>query len=330
MNLVTGATGIVGSHIALELLRRNEPVRALIRPSSDKVALEQLLRFHKMEEQMAKVNWVEGDVNDPISLLNAAEGCTRVYHAAAMVSFRKSDHQNLFLANTDGTGNIVDTCLEKGIKELVYISSTATIGDEEIDGQLSEASAWTTDKGRSSYSLSKRFAEMAVWRGVQEGLKAIIVNPGIIIGPGKWGQSSTTMITSCENGMRFYPDGSNGFVDARDIVRAIDFLMENERWNERFLLIGSSQSYQRFFTEVCSQLGQPAPKTMISKPFIAPVIRFLQWLELMRVNPFPLTSENLKSAYRKVEYSANRIESAGFSFTPIEEAVAYAIAVKNS
>ncbi len=330
MNLVTGATGIVGSHIVSELLQREEPVRVLLRKNSSKQAIEQLLRFDNRLHQMDTIEWFEGDINDPLSLMEAVKGCERVYHSAALVSFRRKDHSELFLVNAEGTGHVVNACLEQGVKELYYISSTAAIGDETIDGKLTEQSAWTTDKGRSSYSLSKRHAEMAVWRGIQEGLNTIMVNPGIIIGPGKWGQSSTTMITSCDSGMRFYPSGANGFVDARDIVKALFFLREQERWNERYLLIGESLDYQTFFTKVCDQLGTTKPQIELSKSVVRPIIKLIEWLEWAHINPLPLTSENLKSAYRKAVYSAEKIEKLGFEFTSMGDSIEYTLKVRKA
>lgn len=330
MVFITGATGIVGTHFLLHFLQNDIPVRALKRKDSSLAAVMQLLRYHNMESAADRIQWVEGDVNDPVGLILATEGCERVYHCAAMVSFDRSDEELLDLINVKGTENIVNACLTNGINELVFISSTAAIGDREINGSLTEESEWTTNKGRSAYSMSKREAELSVWRAVQEGMKCIIVNPGVIIGPGQWGKSSTSLIESCKNGMRFYPTGSNGFVDARDIIDAVDHLLNKNLWNQRYLLIGENLSFQSLFTEICQQMGTSAPKLKISKNLIRPLWNLIEFLEWIRLNPFPLTSENLSSAYKNVNYETAKMKATGFEFRGIQEAVKYTIEVRGN
>lgn len=324
MILVTGATGIVGSHIVADLLEKAVvQVRVLIRETSSRRHIDHLLQLRGLSQD--RLSYVTGDILDPISLDKATQDCGQVYHAAAMVNFHPREAQALFQCNIQGTANVVDACLRNRVKRLCYISSTAAIGDQPIDGLLTEKSGWTTDKNRSDYSVSKRYAEYEVWRGREEGLEAVVVNPGIVIGPGQWGASSTSLILSCKDGMRFYPTGANGFVDARDVARFCVESMTAGRTDDRYLLVGENLPFKTVFEHICQAFGSTSPSVPIPKwpvRIVAGVLRSLEWL---RLNPMRMTSETLKSAYRTPLYSNERASEAGFQFTSIAEAVKYTV-----
>lgn len=324
MILVTGATGIVGSHILADLLEKAaDRVRVLVRETSSKTHIDALLQMRGLSHD--QLDYITGDILDPISLEKATQNCDQVYHAAAMVNFHPRESEALFQCNIQGTANVVDACLRNGVKRLCYISSTAAIGDQPIDGLLTEKSHWTTDKNRSDYSVSKRYAEYEVWRGREEGLEAVIVNPGIVIGPGQWGSSSTSLILSCKDGMRFYPTGANGFVDARDVARFCVESMDSGRTDDRYLLVGENLPFKTVFEHICKAFGSTPPTIPIPKWPVRMVAGMLRSLEWLRLNPMRMTSETLKSAYRTPVYSNERASEAGFRFTPIMDAVAYTV-----
>jgi len=319
MILVTGATGIVGSHIVIELLKAGEKVRVLHRKSANFIALAQLLKFHQMPDS---VHYVEGDISDPVSLSEALAGCVQVYHCAAMVSFHPSDARQLHETNVIGTDNVVNACLKENVK-LVYISSTATIGDVPINGERTEESPWVSDKGKSDYTLSKRYAELEVFRGMQEGLDVTIVNPGVILGPGNWGTSSTTIFLSGLKGLTFYPSGSNGFVDARDVAELAISLSKKENVQGKHLLIGENLTFKDFFTRFHELFGSKKPSVAIPKAPVMSIVNALSILEKLRLSPLKMTSENLKSAYRKMVYSNQKMVDIGYSFRTVNEALLY-------
>ncbi|MCO4805465.1 MAG: NAD-dependent epimerase/dehydratase family protein [Flavobacteriales bacterium] len=319
MVLVTGATGIVGSHILIELLKAGTDARILIRKGADRTAIETLCRHSSIV--IPETHYTEGDILDPISLESAIRGCTEVYHAAAMVSFDPRQSTALFETNTIGTANVVNACLQNGVSKLCYISSTAAIGDEPIDGELTESSTWTTDKGRTAYSLSKRYAELEVMRAREEGLSTLIVNPGVVVGSGKWGESSTSIIVSSANGMRFYPSGSNGFVDAIDIARFCVQGMKDEWFKGRYLLIGENLSFKTLFTLITQSFGAAEPKIAIPRGLAQLAKQGLKFFESLRIPLFSLTSQNIDSAYRQVTYSNKKAIEKGFVFTPIEQSI---------
>ena len=326
MILLTGATGIVGSHVLIELLKKGEKVRVLKRAGSSTQAIDQLLKYHQLSKNSFEI--VDGDINDLVSLSDASEDCESIYHCAAMVSFNPADADKLHKANVVGTKNVVDTCLAKSIKTLAYVSSTAAIGGQLINGMQNESSEWVSDKGKSDYTLSKRYAEMEAWRGAQEGLNVAIVNPAVIIGPGKWGQSSTTLFQSAKKGLKVYSSGSNGFVDARDIAEILIDLVEKKVFSERFLLVGEHLPFKGFFERLSPRFGNSGPKLKMPK---APVLWFagvLNHFEKLGVCLPGITSENMKSAYRNVHYDTAKIKALGYEFRPLEESFDYSLKVQ--
>ena len=328
MVLVTGATGIVGSHILVELLKAGLETRILIREGADRTAIETLCQYAGVSVQQSQ--YIEGDILDPVSLHMAISGCVEVYHAAAMVSFEPSQSDALFDTNTQGTANVVNACLEYGVSKLCYISSTAAIGDEQIDGELSESSAWTTDKGRSAYSLSKRYAELEVLRAREEGLSSLIVNPGVVIGSGKWGESSTSIVVSSSKGIRFYPSGSNGFVDAADIAKFCLRGMSEGWFKGRFLLIRENLSFKTLFTLTTRSFGSTQPQIAIPKGMAQIAKMVLKFFEGLQLRLFSVTSQNIDSAYRRVNYSNKRATEKGFEFTPIERSIQRTVELYNN
>jgi nucleoside-diphosphate-sugar epimerase len=328
MIAITGATGIIGSHIAVKLLQAGESVRLLKRANSSTIALDQLLSFNKLTQK--NIEWVNGDITDPLSIRSLLEGCKHLYHTAALVSFDQGDADKLYSNNIHGTGHVVDQCLSLGVS-LTYISSTAAIGDQKIDGVYTEVSSWTTDRGRSAYAISKRYAELEVFRGVEEGLKAVIINPGVVIGPGNWGQSSTSIFLNGMKGLLVYPSGSNGFVDVRDVAEmAIALTYSKEPIKDRHLLIGENLSFKDLFAKMAKLKGRKAPNIEVPNFLIKPVVQLLAFLEKWSISPVAITSENLKSAYRKSVYSVEKMRQMGFQFRSIDEALRYTNEVYNA
>ncbi|NQV51575.1 MAG: NAD-dependent epimerase/dehydratase family protein [Flavobacteriales bacterium] len=320
MILVTGATGIVGSHIVLALLQRGAAVRVLHRSESNLSVLTALLAYHSIQ---AEPEYVIGDVEDPISLEDAAQGCQTCYHAAALVSFNDSDDRRLAEVNTHGTEHIIDMCLRNGLN-LAFISSTASIGDANAQGVRDEKSVWGTDKGKAAYTLSKRYAELAVFRGMQEGLEAVVVNPGVVIGPGNWGQSSTSIFLTGIKGMTFYPGGSNGFVDARDVADiTVKMMDEPSRYRGQHLLIGGSHSFKEMFELLAEVAGTKGPTVRVKSAWIRTVIVGMRIVEFFGLNKSQLTANSLRSSISTHVYANKKVRDLGFEFRSIRSAAEY-------
>ena len=227
MDLVTGGTGIVGSHILEELTRNGNTVRAIKRTTSDINLVQRVFEYYN-NPNFNCIEWVLGDVTDVPSIDEAMIGIENVYHAAAIVSFNKKDRKKMYKINVEGTANIVNLSLANNIKKLGYISSIASLGRTAGQEWYSEKDTWKTSKQNSYYAVTKYTAENEVWRGSEEGLDTVMVNPGVIVGPGDMYKSSGALFGTIYKGLKYYTKGTNGFVDARDVSRSIIQLVKSD------------------------------------------------------------------------------------------------------
>ncbi|MGV6860551.1 MAG: NAD-dependent epimerase/dehydratase family protein [Putridiphycobacter sp.] len=329
MVFVTGGSGLLGAHLLIELSKRGIPVRALKRSDSDLTEVQNLFKFYLKDQDLTlfnKIEWVNGNINDVTSLRENMVGCDGVYHCAGLVSFRKKDFNKLIKINKEGTQNIVNTCLHLNVKNLTHVSSTAAIGREKKLDVYTENSKWVNSPANSNYAVSKYLAEMEVWRGQEEGLNIVIVNPSVILGAGNWNESSLTLFKSIKNGLKFYTEGINAFVDARDVAFCMVELTEKQIFGERFLTISENLKFKTLFDLIAEQLGVKKP-TIKVKPWMT----FIAWrLEAIKSfftgKPPQITKETSKSAMQENRYSNQKlVDELGFKFTPIHKSVENAV-----
>jgi nucleoside-diphosphate-sugar epimerase len=282
MDLITGATGIVGLHLLHAATSAGERVRALRRKTTDISIVERVFRHYSPDPQplIDRIEWVEGALDDVESLKDAMTGIDRVYHAAAMVSFAPADRKELYRVNTTGTANVVNAALLTGVNRICHVSSTAAIGKAGPDVERHEGLPWTSDRNTSPYAASKYAAELEIYRGIAEGLDAVIVNPCIIIGPGTPGRSTMTLIEKMRRGTRFFPPGSNAVVDARDVAACMRLLMEKAPSGERYLLVGENVTYLQLFTEFAKGFGRKPPTVPLS-PAMLQIGWRIEWLRTL-------------------------------------------------
>jgi dihydroflavonol-4-reductase len=319
MILVTGGTGLVGSHLIRELVHKGEKVRAIRRKESDLSVFKKYLGDDTIKD---KVEWVEADVTDIYSISDAMEGIHQVYHTAATVSFLPSDKGRMMKVNAEGTANVVNTALDNGIHKLCHVSSVAAIGRTGKDEVITENSKWTNSSHNSNYALSKYAAEREVWRGIAEGLNAVIVNPSIILGPADWSKGSPRIFSGVFKGLKFYSEGINAFVDVRDVAAVMIRLMESGISNERFIIMSENLSYKELFEKIALGLGKPAPALKAGR-----LLAGLAWrLDRLRqgiTGTEPLvTKETARTASQKNLYSADKVKAAlNYSFLSIDQSV---------
>jgi dihydroflavonol-4-reductase len=264
LHVVTGATGFTGSYMLRYLLHQGERVRALRRPDSPVYLVADLLD---------KVEWMDADLLDMYALDEALEGASHVYHCAGMVSYMTRDREKLMQINGEGTANVVNACLDKQPIRLLHVSSIAALGKKSIAGEaVNEQTKWEFNKNVSYYSASKFRAEQEVWRGMAEGLQAVIINPSIILGAGEWNKTTGRLFTNVHRGFPFYTKGVTGFVDVRDVVQIAYALLQQEQWGERYLLNAQHMSYQELFGFIAQELGVAAPRWEAG-----PVLSSLAW-----------------------------------------------------
>ncbi len=266
MILVTGGTGLVGAHLLLHLLENGaETVRAIHRNPKNIIKTKLLFELYEKSELFSKIDWIPADILDIPSLEIAFQNVDYVYHCAAFISFNPDDEDELRKVNIEGTANIVNFCIDKKIKKLCHLSSIAALGDlvpnefKHINNTNTEETEWNPEYSHSDYAISKYGAEMEVWRGFQEGLSVVIVNPGIIFGPGFWNQGSGVIFNTIKKGLPFYTEGTTGYVSVIDVVTIVHRLMNSDCNGERFILISENYTYKNILTAIAEKIGVKPP-----------------------------------------------------------------------
>jgi nucleoside-diphosphate-sugar epimerase len=320
MILVTGGTGLVGSHLIYQLTLENNVIRATHRADSDIERVKLLFKFYSKDynQLFKKIEWIEADLNNLSQLQDAFKDISFVYHCAAYISFDPSSYETLRRVNIRGTANIVNLCIKNKIKKLCHVSSVATLGYniKEID----ENDYWDGNKHKSAYAISKYGAEMEVWRGVQEGVKSVIINPGVIIGPGFSKSAFGTIIKMVTNKKRFHTCGKTGYVDVRDTANIMIRLMNSKIENERYILVNKNLSYKKVIDMVSSNLGMKNKSTFVSKSKLKIALVFDLVSSKFFNKDRKLSKALCKTLTRNFNYSSKKIKkSLNFEFTSILE-----------
>ncbi len=313
--LVTGGSGFLGSYIIRELISKNYRVRAIQRSGKKPFWIDDSI--------LNQVEWIPGDVLDVISLEDAMEGVDAVIHAAAVVSFVKKGRKEMYQVNVDGTANVVNIAIEKNIGRLVHISSVAAVGRTAEGGEVDEEKKWQESRSNTHYAISKHKGEMEVWRGMAEGLNAVILNPSTILGYGDWNQGSCAGFKTVYEGFPWYTPGINGFVDVEDVAKAAVLLMESPIREERFIVSAENWSFKKLMDTIADGLGSKRPHRATT-PFLMGIAWRLERIKSLFSGKTPLlTRETAKVAMSNTRFSSNKLLKAlpEFTFTPLEETV---------
>lgn len=323
MILVTGGTGLVGAHLLYFLLQEGHKVRAIHRKNSDLNAVKKLFGYFtdQAEPLFNKIEWVEANLTDIPALSTAFKDVEYVYHAAAYVSFDPKNFQKLKKSNIEGTANIVNLCLAGNIKKLCHFSSIATLGKVENE-KVTEEHFWNPDDDNNVYAISKYGAEMEVWRGTQEGLDAVILNPGVILGSGFWNQGTGVLFTKVYKGLSYYTKGVMGFVDVLDVVKIAMEMMKSSGKNERFILISENTSYQQILTSVALAFHKKPPGKIL-QPWLLSLLCRMDYIKSLLTGTkqllFKSTAESLS---KKRHYNNSKVVGElNYTFIPLEETI---------
>ena len=310
MILVTGGSGLVGSHLIKQLVANGNIVKAI---------------YHSTEPSFIhnNVQWVKGNILDVIELEEIMNNVTHVYHCAATVSFNPKNKKQLYQTNVEGTTNIVNACIDANVKKLVYVSSVAALGRIRENGMITEEMKWSATTSNSEYGKTKYLAEMQVWRGIAEGLNAVIINPTIILGAGDWSKGSSEIFQSAYNEFPWYTKGISGFVDVEDVVNAMIALMESNISEEQFIVSGHNVSYKKIFTLIAENFNKKPPHKKVT-PLIAAIVWRLEAIKGKLTGKEPLlTKETAKTAQAKVNFDNSKLLKVlpNFKYTTLEETI---------
>lgn len=320
MILVTGGTGLLGTHLILHLHSLGLRPRALY-------------RSHIPDVVKDKAEWVKGDILDVIALEENMQGIKQVYHAAGYVSFNPKHKAVMHKINIEGTANVVNACLDAKVDKLVHVSSVAALGRIRVDGPINENMNWTEETSNSEYGRTKFLAEMEVWRGISEGLNAAMVNPVIIIGEyGDWTKGSMNIFRNISKGFKWFTGGSTGFVDADDVAKAMVMLMNSNVSDERFVISAENLPYRSLFNMIADGFNVKRPDTPVT-PFISAIVWRLEKIKSLLTGAEPLiTKETARTGMTAATFDNGKFLSAfpAFSYNPLELSVKRICAVLKS
>jgi dihydroflavonol-4-reductase len=323
MILVTGGTGLLGSHLLLELVREHEEVVAIKRPRSDLEEVRRVFSYWSGEaaELFRLIDWVDIDLMNYAEVERAMIDVDQVYHCAALVSFQPRDARKMIEFNTGCTGNMVNACLETGVGRMLHVSSSAAIGNAPEGIPATESMIFAHSRSNTAYSVSKFKSEMEVWRGVEEGLKAVIVNPGIIFGPGFWDRGGQAMFRMVDRGLKYATPGTTSYVGILDVVSAMIRLMASDISGERFILSSEDYSYAEVAEMIAEALGSPRKMKLVS-PSAARLIARLDAVRGFFTGKRTLTPEHAREAFSKSSFSSEKVrEAIGIEFAPMQEVI---------
>lgn len=324
MILVTGGTGLVGAHLLYRLARNNKKVRAIYRNEKKLANTKNVFSCYTKDYEtvFASIEWIRTDILDIPALSEAFIDITQVYHCAAFVSFEPDKYTLLRKTNIEGTANIVNFSIANNIDKLCYVSSIATLGKTLDNSPINEGTFWDPEADNNVYAITKYGAEIEVWRGTQEGLNAVIVNPGVILGAGIWRYGSGSLFKKAARGLKFYPKGAVGLVSVEDVVNIMIALMTSEIINERFILVAENWTYKKFLQALAKSINKNLPEKIATKSLLNIAWKF-DWLKYKITGKRrQLTKHIAQSLSTENHYSNHKIKTVlGYEFKAIEKTI---------
>jgi len=324
MIAVTGATGFIGSHLLAYLLLDGSNVIGVCRNKESIKKAEEVLNLYNIDEGViqSQLEWVEADVRDVFALSEIFSEVDYVYNCAGMVSFHPKDRDALISTNVKGTASVVDAAMASCVRKVCHVSSIAALG-ELPDGELHDEDVmWNGEKNRSFYSLTKHSAENEMWRGVAENLSTVIISPSVVLGEIPGERAGAGLFTSIKNGLSFYTVGATGFVDVRDVCKAMLRAMQSDLTDEKLIVSAGNYSYQDVLSRIARSYGIKK-KLRKASPFLLSVFWRLTHLYSFFSRTSPLiTKETARSANSVSFYNnAKSIEILGFKYTALDDTI---------
>lgn len=311
MIAVTGANGLLGNFIIRKMIEQNESVLAIKRINSD---------ISMLSDIESKVTWCDADILDPVSLREAFEKVTHVIHTAAIVSFNPRRAKEVVDVNIRGTRNVVNTCLTLGIKRLIHISSVAALGRQKGQTNIDEKNKWVSNALNTVYAESKYASELEVFRGQEEGLSSVILNPSAILAPANWERSSAQIFKYSWDEKPFITDGFINYVDARDVANIVYPLLHHKIEGERFIVSAGNISYENFFKKLAIQFNKKPPHIKLGKTSLKILARIESFRTLFTNAEPIMTSERARLSGSEFLYESEKIKNLlHFEFQTIDE-----------
>ena len=324
MILVTGGTGLVGSHLLVRLAQENEPIRAIYRTLESIEKTKKVFSYYTniAKDLFANIEWVQADITDVPSMIPAFKDVKKVYHCAAVISFDPADYRTMRKVNIHGTAIIANLAIDAKVEKLCFVSSIATIGDDPKREFANEENDWGGNEKNNGYAITKYGAETEVWRASQEGVDVVIVNPGVILGSGFWTSGSGKMFSEIDKGFSYYSEGVTGFVGVKDVVRCMVQLMQSNCKNQRFILVSENKSFKEVLFSIAEALGKKKPKRCV-QPWQASLLWRWEWLvSKITSRKIRMSKYTAKTLFRKTYYSSEKCKiQLEVTFKSVQEVV---------
>ena len=247
---ITGATGFVGSHVAQRYVAEGARLRLLTRSTS---------RLDSLSGLDAEI--VNGDLRQPETLRSALEGCDALVHVAADYRLWVRDPQDMYLANVDGTRELLRLARESGIERVVYTSSVATMGFRSDGSIVNEETPVSLADMIGHYKRSKFLAEQEAIKAARAGQHVMILNPTTPIGPGDIKPTPTGRIVVDFLNKKFpaYVDTGLNLVDVDEVARMHVSALERGTLGERYILGGENLTLKQILDRMSAITGLPSP-----------------------------------------------------------------------
>ncbi len=325
--LITGATGLVGSHLALQLVKTSSnSIFGLYRSEQSLEAVKKVFLYYRQSSDFDKINWVKYDLCLDEYHIELFKSISEIYHTAALVSFDPKDYDQMHKTNIIATKKLLDIAKENGIEKFGFVSSIASLGRVKGQKEYTESNQWVDSSQNSYYSITKYKSEQLVVSANSETLKTYIINPGVILGPCDWNKSSGTIFRTAKKGLKFYTKGSNGFVDVRDVANGLISILEKGKPAERYIAVGENITFKKLFSSLQEKFGKKAPSI-----YAPPILTSIGWrIDLLKskvkgTTPV-LTKESARTSHGVNNYNNQKMKQLdGFSFYSMEEAIENAI-----
>ena len=323
MILVTGGTGLVGSHLLYHLLMEHDTVKAIHQQNSNLEAVKKVFSYYTSEfiDVFDRIIWIRASLNDVESLQYAFRKVTHVYHCAALVLFDPSEYQKMHRINVEGTANIVNLSITNSVKKLCFVSSVAAV-EKNKTSLIDESGTWVDSKLKSGYARTKHNAELEVWRAAREGVEVIIINPGIILGSGFWDRGTGKNFSRIYEGLNFYTERVTGLVSVKDVARIMIKLTQSKIKNERFILVSENFSFKDLYFQTADALHKKRPRYKLS-PVLSEIIWRLEFIKSKITGKTGLIDRRTaKTVLSKQYYTSKKVKTAlDFKFEKIEESI---------
>lgn len=322
---VTGATGFAGSHLCATLLDKGYEVYALYRSEERIDQNRNILKSYgtPVQQMLQQIKWVKGQLNDGSSYAHVLDSDTTVFHTAGLVSFDGSKFQSMYETNVLGTRELVNYCLQKKVKSLLHYSSTSATGKTLNEDELiTENTPLERDSRMSAYGKTKYLAELEVHRGIAEGLHAVIINPGVILGYGNWNEGTAVLFKLIYHKLPFYSNGKNGFIGVRDVSLAAELLARQGAKGERYLLVSENLEFQTVFKLMAKSMKTRSPYIQVPNAvaiFLGKAGDIIKKLGI----PFPLSADYTRSSIARHGYNSSKyLNLSGLNLQPLRDVIA--------